>query len=387
MAEASHHACPVTSGTLMWDHGATQGRRTQRSPILKGEPRVDVVIDFEVSNRCNARCHFCPRDQTPHQGNMPQEVFDQAIVRAKEYREIARELLGGKTSISLCGLGEPLLNRNIIEYVRTAKAEGFRVQMSSNGSLLTEEKGRALLDAGLDEILINAGDEGDDYEEVYGLPWQKTYDNIVRFKQMADEAGTCTVNIVLVNHRRSPEHSTKMRALWKQHDIKHFYEFDVMNRGGALFVDHMQYEEKPQLRQAQELIAAQGVVPRCGAPFAYLFIGYDAEYYLCCSDWRKETSMGSIFDVSFLDITADKIRMVTSRQPACLTCNVDPINQLTGDLEAVELGQAHPSLIDATLASVVGASQFVENEIEALGFGEAAASAKPARRLIPVRAD
>ena len=29
-----------------------------------------ISIDFEVTNRCNASCHFCPRDRTPHQGLM-----------------------------------------------------------------------------------------------------------------------------------------------------------------------------------------------------------------------------------------------------------------------------------------------------------------------------
>ena len=45
-----------------------------------------IVIDIEVTNRCNAKCHFCPRDETPHEGLMTPEVFDQALRRAEEYR-------------------------------------------------------------------------------------------------------------------------------------------------------------------------------------------------------------------------------------------------------------------------------------------------------------
>ena len=47
----------------------------------------------------------------------------------------------------------------------------------------------------------------------------------------------------------------------------------------------------------------------CGAPFGYLFIGYDGQYYLCCSDWKKETPMGSVFDESFLSVTEKKLRV------------------------------------------------------------------------------
>lgn len=346
---------------------------------------LDVVVDFEVSNRCNAKCHFCPRDQTPHQGNMPRAVFDQGLIRAKEYRELARARLGVGTSISLCGLGEPLLNREVVGYVHDAKAAGFRVQLSSNGALLSEEKGRALLDAGLDEILINVGDEGEEYEEVYGLPWEKTYENVTRFARMAEGTNT-TVTVVLVDHRESPAHARKMRELWSAHGIRSFFAFEIMNRGGALSVDHMQFEQLPQLARARELLTADGgVTPCCGAPFAYLFIGYDAQYYLCCSDWRKETAMGSIFDRSFEDIIAEKIQMITSREPACKSCNLDPTNRLTGELAAFEAGIVSQEAVDELTRSIREGSAALEVGVRRLGHTLAAA--KPGRRLIPVVAE
>ena len=45
-----------------------------------------MTVDIELTNRCNAKCYFCPRDQTPHQGLMTPEVFDQALARAIEFR-------------------------------------------------------------------------------------------------------------------------------------------------------------------------------------------------------------------------------------------------------------------------------------------------------------
>ena len=83
-----------------------------------------------------------------------------------------------------------------------------------------------------------------------------------------------------------------------------------MNRGGALFVDHMQFEAYPELAEARALRRAARRDPLCGAPFGYLFIGYDGQYYLCCSDWKKETPMGSVFDESFHSVTAKKLAYV-----------------------------------------------------------------------------
>ena len=39
---------------------------------------MTVVVDIEPTNRCNAKCYFCPRDATPHQGLMTPEVFGHA---------------------------------------------------------------------------------------------------------------------------------------------------------------------------------------------------------------------------------------------------------------------------------------------------------------------
>ncbi len=113
--------------------------------------------------------------------------------------------------ISLCGLGEPLLNRNVVDYVRQARAEGFFVKMSSNGSLLDERRSAALLEAGLQQILINVGEEGDDYEEVYQLPFERTLENVVRFNEMSGDA--CQVTMVIVDHRGDPDHVARMTAV------------------------------------------------------------------------------------------------------------------------------------------------------------------------------
>jgi MoaA/NifB/PqqE/SkfB family radical SAM enzyme len=317
---------------------------------------------------------------------MTREVFAQSLLRAVEYRELADEVLGddAESVVSLCGLGEPLLNKYAPDFVGAVREAGFTVSMSSNGALLNEARGGALLDAGLQKILINVGEEGDDYDSVYKLPFEKTRDNVVRFAEMA--AGRCEVYIVLVNHRRDAAHIAKMRDFWKHHGISLFYEYQVMNRGGALFVDHMQFETLPQLAKAREMIDGRGVAPVCGAPFAYLFIGYDGQYYLCCSDWKKETPMGSVFDESFRSVMERKMRYVASREPVCKTCNLDPLNMLTDDLRAIDDGVADPSEADAALERLVAGNRAVHAVVDAFEVAVPEPSARPERRSLPVRA-
>jgi MoaA/NifB/PqqE/SkfB family radical SAM enzyme len=343
---------------------------------------VQFVIDMEVTNRCNAKCHFCPRDRTPHQGLMPPEVFEAGLQRAIDYRATIAEPAGDTVRISLCGLGEPLLNRRVVDYCRQGRAEGFGVVMSSNGSLLDERRSSDLLEAGLQQILVNVGEEGDDYEEIYQLPFERTLENVVRFNEMAGDA--CEVIVVIVDHRGDPAHIDRMRRYWAEHGITQAVSYGIMNRGGSLFVDHMQYEHYPELAEARARLAAGVGIPLCGAPFGYLFVGYDGQYYLCCSDWEKQAPLGSVFDKSFVDVAQAKLDLVVSRDPVCRTCNLDPINRLTEELRAEAAGDVPPGAAEEVLAKIAADNGIVEGVLGQLGLDVPVAP--PTRRRIPVRA-
>jgi MoaA/NifB/PqqE/SkfB family radical SAM enzyme len=328
-----------------------------------------LTIDIEVTNRCNATCHFCPRDATPHQGIMAVETFDRALARAVEYREVVKDVSGLDVVVSLCGMGEPLINKNTVSFVKKVKGEGFACSMSSNGALLTEEKANGLLDAGLDEIYINISDIHDEYERIYNLPFDSTCENITRFARMAE--GKCTPVIILVDHRNSREHIKAMEAFWRERGLKKFHDYSVINRGGALFVEHMQFAQYAEMVQARNELTDGGVQPLCGAPWGFLFIGYDGNYYLCCSDWRKQASLGSVFDYSFLQVTRQKLGMVISREPVCKTCNHDPINMLTEELRALNRGETSAEAVDALRQSLRKGSREIDEALgELLRYGD-----------------
>jgi len=117
------------------------------------------------------------------------------------------------------------------------------------------------------------------------------------------------------------------------------------------------------VRARQELHEGD-IPPLCGAPWGFLFVGYDGNYYLCCSDWRKQASLGSVFDHSFLQVTRQKLAMVLSREPVCKTCNHDPINMLTDELRAYERGEVSKQQVDELRQSLRQVSKDID---EALG--------------------
>ncbi len=230
--------------------------------------------------------------------------------------------------------------------------------MSSNASLLDETRGKALLEAGLQRISINIADRDEDYEQVYKLKFQKTHDNVVRFVEMAGDL--CRVEIVLVNYRDDKAHLERMQEYWRERGVEDFWELEVMNRGGALFVDHMQFENYPELEEAKALLEAQPFARGCAAPFVFLFIGYDGQYYLCCSDWKKEVPLGSVFDTSFISIRQQKLEHVNCREPICKTCNLDPINRLTEELRSIKAGEGD----EGTMAKLMAKLQIQARDVE-----------------------
>ena len=118
-----------------------------------GRPLRDLRIS--VTDRCNFRCPYC----------MPREVFGPSFVFLSRhdlltFEEIARAarlfVACGVEKIRLTG-GEPLLRRDLDRLIAMlAPIEGLRdLTLTTNGSLLTVEKARALKAAGLQRITIS----------------------------------------------------------------------------------------------------------------------------------------------------------------------------------------------------------------------------------------
>jgi sulfatase maturation enzyme AslB (radical SAM superfamily) len=85
---------------------------------------------------------------------------------------------GGCRQVHLHNFGEPLLDKQLPERVAYAKQRGIaKVKIFSNGSLLTEDRARALIAAGLDEIKISF--DGATREEFEGIRTPLKFDEVV----------------------------------------------------------------------------------------------------------------------------------------------------------------------------------------------------------------
>lgn len=280
-----------------------------------------LSIDIEWTNRCNATCSFCPRDKTPKMGMMGFDVFRKILERCKELPELP--------VAKACGSGEPLIHPDAVEMVRYASSQGFDFNLTTNASLLTPEKSRALFDAGLSQLNLSISATGDLYNRIYSLDFERVLANVRA--AVAQKPATCQIMVTIVEFEDNQDQIEKIRRFWKDQGINRINLNKVHNRGGS--AEHLctdaatdDFEE-----DARKILADNGMSYQCIVPYIYIFIGWDGQYYLCCHDWTKRYPLGSVFDYSIEDV-ADKKRVLTRSREGCRACSADVINQVRHEL-------------------------------------------------------
>jgi MoaA/NifB/PqqE/SkfB family radical SAM enzyme len=117
-----------------------------RSRLVEQLPRQ---VYIEVTNLCNSVCiscpltydHFLPIEPKHHLG------WD-------EFRRIVDQL-PILERVVLHGIGEPMLNMELPRFVAHLKERGAEVLFNTNGILLDQKRGDALVAAGLDELRVS----------------------------------------------------------------------------------------------------------------------------------------------------------------------------------------------------------------------------------------
>ena len=125
------------------------------NPILDSLQRPLHDLRISVTDRCTFRCTYC----------MPKEVFGrdyvflsrEQLLTFEEITRLTRVFVGlGVEKVRLTG-GEPMLRRDFEKLVAMLSGiEGLNdIAMTTNGSLLTPERARALKAAGLKRVTVS----------------------------------------------------------------------------------------------------------------------------------------------------------------------------------------------------------------------------------------
>ena len=110
--------------------------------------KLPKVVRIEPSAACNLRCRHCPTGTNQIRINrriMDMKTFDRIVEQSKK--------MGCVDVVVLYHGGEPFLNKNLLQMIKTFKDLGIRfVKTVTNGMLVTEADLDGIIDSGLDSI-------------------------------------------------------------------------------------------------------------------------------------------------------------------------------------------------------------------------------------------
>jgi MoaA/NifB/PqqE/SkfB family radical SAM enzyme len=130
-------------------------------------------VYIEPTSRCNLTCRTCIRNAWEEaQGDMSAETWSRVLENVKALPACPDVFFGG--------FGEPLLLTNIAEMVGQVKAIAGRVELITNGILLTKQLSYNLIEAGLDTLWVSVdGVTPESYADIrIGAELPKVLENI-----------------------------------------------------------------------------------------------------------------------------------------------------------------------------------------------------------------
>jgi MoaA/NifB/PqqE/SkfB family radical SAM enzyme len=149
------------------------------SEVPEHEP---VCLYLETTNRCNLLCTTCPRtyEELEPPADMSWDLFTSIV---DQIPRLERAVLHG--------VGEPMLVKHLPRMVRYLKDRGTYVLFNTNGTVLNEKNGRALIEAELDELRVSFDAANpDSYRAIRGKNYfNRILKNVKAFRELQEREG------------------------------------------------------------------------------------------------------------------------------------------------------------------------------------------------------
>jgi MoaA/NifB/PqqE/SkfB family radical SAM enzyme len=250
-------------------------------------PSLPEIVQIESTNICNAKCVFCPRDEMHRrQGIMTVDLFRKIVDECVEL---------GITHVRMHNYGEAFIDKRLVEKIRYAKEKGIaEVGVISNGSLLTDDVVRGMIEAGLDAINISVDASGREVFEStrIGLKYDKVIGNVERLVRIRSEMGRRRPKLILsfVRQNNSADEQAFIEH-WKAIADK-IHITDLHNWAGTLNTE-------------------SDVTYPCYRPWLTFTVLWDGRVSLCCADFDGHTILGDLNTSTIKDVwNAEPFRLV-----------------------------------------------------------------------------
>ena len=254
-----------------------------------------LQIDFELNYSCNFTCPMCTWNEESTESKGRQTWFDFEV-----FKEVINDGVSkGLKSIRLNYINEPLIRKDIVKFISYAHKAGIiDSYFSTNGSLLSDELIRNLINSGLLRLQISLDAvTKNTYEKIRtGGNYDQVIKNVLRFleirKEMGSKLPTLRVNFVKTDVNKN-----------ELDDFIKFWENKVDSIGIQDLVGIMEGFGKKTNEEVEQTKLTGDF--RCAQPFQRVTLRYNGTILPCCTFYAAEMPIGQLkseINTKFSDI-------------------------------------------------------------------------------------
>lgn len=310
-----------------------------------------IVYNIETTNACNMRCEMCPRTtmMTRSVETMKPELFrklvDQLVPFPEElwakWKEFVHEKYGvheGDMSenhffllvipkvIQLHGYGEPLIDKNMPEYVKLLSQRGFLSYFSCNPSNIEVDRTVQMFENGLsyikysiesvdDEIHRAIRGKASNFSESY-----KKICHLLEIKKARNHKTVIVITMLDLNRKNQAQEYQKLKDAFAGKDV----------------YIYIKSEDQQWYRKDYHGTNSVHWSEFCKHPWMSMTIKSNGEVAMCMEDYNNEIILGNAKTDSLYDIWNDeKYRQFRHDHLICTPgtkCNERCDMKLIGDL-------------------------------------------------------
>lgn len=257
-------------------------------------PDFPRLIDVELTSSCNFRCLMCPT------GNLslkrPAEFMERDT-----YRRIVAQCEEHGTALRFIGWGEPTLHPGLVRYIWLASDYDILTHLNTNGSKITSDMARKLVQAGLSSIKFSfQGVDRQSYREMRNTDfWHGMIQAITTMRETRGHLDSQTPWIAasttttyepedkIADFRRQIEPLVDQLTIGKT-------IFDFMDLAAV----RLRPDDVAMLERLKALSSGDGKAhpSPCPEVFDKLSIHADGSVVLCCNDFDGTVMLGNVND-------------------------------------------------------------------------------------------
>lgn len=227
-------------GTVEPSDALRYGRESKKLPshLLQFSSDKKPVVVWSVGQRCNLKCVHCYSQSKDIE--YPNEMT------TKEAEAMLDDLAEFGAPVILFSGGEPIIRPDLLELIAYAKEKGLRAVISTNGTLISEEKARALKNMGLSYVGISLDGIRETNDRFRGV--NGAFDAAIQGIRNCKKVGI-KVGLRFTINKRNAKDIPAIFDLIEEEGIPRvcFYHLVYSGRGSKLIDEDLSHEETRQV--------------------------------------------------------------------------------------------------------------------------------------------